>query len=1303
MPKVDAATKFALETKIFLRWVNQRLAVRSLSVTTLQDFDTGEALVALMEILTETKCTGKIKPGTKNRIQKSANCDAALKFVAQCGIQVKSANVSVEDLLDGANNIIGLLWVIMMNFLKFTEDDDGPALGVKDSLIMWFKNQIFEKENIEIKDVTKSFHDGIIIAATVEKYRPKFIKADELNPEEQTKNLQLAFDAATEYFGLEQYLTPEEMLVLDEKSMIVFLSEFFYGIANQRKIDLAARRIGKVITFTQENDAMRESYTTNAASLKETVASLQAKMSIRDIDNTMAGAKTRLDGFYDYKTKEKGESVDSAYLGLEQTANVLAMRLAQQERPAFQPVEGTGLKEFLQLLKTLEETEGVMKEHLHTELNRQVKLVELNEQHQARFNNMAAWYEIKKTYLSTTKEITSVGAANFQLRQLVSFRTEITNLRSSSVADITKRGDELRQEKYENSQDVTERETKLASMLAELDQLEGERQKVAQDDLEREQFKEKVGAMNDEHTRAHDTTMAWAQENTVYLQKKEEIGSIADAELHLSQLRVYMIERKALEEVRVPPLKKLGEEILASEYKSEYSSWKLQDVDGLKARETAVESAFPALDTLSAEKLKVLQDDLERETFRENLRQNNVAHTDMYDALAVYIAAQKEYLTKKEPCESVAQAVSNLSDLASFHRQMENQNSGPVATLKASGEAIITAKYESPLSSYVFPTPDEVTTRETQVDADWDELYYSAVVKRAVLDDDLAREQFKAKLRSDNEQHKAKHANLSTWIGTKTDYLTLRDEVTSVSQAQENLSMLKAYASEKADMTNGDVVAFNNLGTTILEAQYVSQLEAEDDDDQMEASPLLSINPMRQHRLSINPMAAMTADSRKSVIVTLQQKTKEIALVKFETPQEILDRKGYVETSWTKLQELYDTKFKLAEDDLAREEFKHNLYLLDETHKSKQAVLLKWAGEKKAYLETKEAVASVDDAQRNLATYETYQEEKVITMDGAITGLSKLGNEISSAKYETELSTFAQSAADVAALLSREKEINRFCTELDGIAVTKKAILDDDLAREMFKDSTRGSNTVHIKDHATLKEWVGEKTAYLNKKEPVDSISDAQVNLAALSAYYTEKEYTTNGSVGTMKQLGNEILTAKYETKLSSWVWETPEEIKEREADIDGDWVELNKLSDVKQAILDDDLAREQFREKLRLDNENHKNANVWLEGFYATSKEYLQKKEPVDSIADASGNLAALDAFVGNKANVTSFNVASMKHLGAETIAAKYQTDLSSFVFQTPDEITAREASIDAKWGELDELVAAKRAVLDDDLAREK
>jgi len=40
------------------------------------------------------------------------------------------------------------------------------------------------------------------------------------------------------------------------------------GIAAQRKVDLAARRIGKLITYTQTNDTLRKEYKERATKLR---------------------------------------------------------------------------------------------------------------------------------------------------------------------------------------------------------------------------------------------------------------------------------------------------------------------------------------------------------------------------------------------------------------------------------------------------------------------------------------------------------------------------------------------------------------------------------------------------------------------------------------------------------------------------------------------------------------------------------------------------------------------------------------------------------------------------------------------------------------------------------------------------------------------------------------------------------------------------------------------------------------------------------------------------------------------------
>ena len=113
MSKGQAQVWVELQTKIFLRWVNQRLAVRSMKIDGLDGFKTGEALVALLEILTETKCKLKIKAGAKMKIQQIGNCSNALKYLEECGIKMQ-IKTSPENLIDGEDkSVLGMLWAIM--------------------------------------------------------------------------------------------------------------------------------------------------------------------------------------------------------------------------------------------------------------------------------------------------------------------------------------------------------------------------------------------------------------------------------------------------------------------------------------------------------------------------------------------------------------------------------------------------------------------------------------------------------------------------------------------------------------------------------------------------------------------------------------------------------------------------------------------------------------------------------------------------------------------------------------------------------------------------------------------------------------------------------------------------------------------------------------------------------------------------------------------------------------------------------------------------------------------------------------
>jgi hypothetical protein len=131
--------------------------------------------------------------------------------------------------------------------------------------------------------------------------------------------------------------------------------------------------------------------------------------------------------------------------------------------------------------------------------------------------------------------------------------------------------------------------------------------------------------------------------------------------------------------------------------------------------------------------------------FHKGLRQQNVTHTDKHKKLMDFVKSSHEYLDVKEAVDSINDAQQNLAK-ANRYLQERKVNDGKNALLKVLGEQIQSAEFEMDDSSFKFKTPQEIQEREAQVDAEFKSLEEKATQKKAVLEDDLAREQFRSTL-----------------------------------------------------------------------------------------------------------------------------------------------------------------------------------------------------------------------------------------------------------------------------------------------------------------------------------------------------------------------------------------------------------------------------------------------------------------------------------------------------------------------------------------------------------------------------
>lgn len=608
-----------LQQKIFSRWVGQKLAVRKIKFeSVLTGFSDGVALVALVEVLSESKMPGKALKPQKMRVGKLDSANRALTYAFDQKLNMK-LKPSAENIVDGdEKGIMSLVWAIMLRFLKFTDDEDEASLSAEAALLMWINNQV-SSYGLKASKFDKSFHSGKIYASLMHKNRPRVIDPATLT-DDDTANIDKVLTAANRYFGLDRYLEPSDIAALDNKSQFVFASEFYYGIARERKKDLAARRIAKLIDYTKINDALRAEYKTVADATKSTLDSVNEILGDRTIGNTMATAVAKLDRYYSFKKDDKKKIVGGV-LKLETLASNLIIRLEDHKRPAFKAEDGKGVAEFKEALVALDKLELERGMELVAELSRQKLLVQLNKQHTARFEKFQAWSTQKSAYLAERETITSSGAGEFQLNRLASYEDEAGAMEATTCTDLRKLGAKLQEEKYEDGDKVAAREAEVKTLQGALETATAAKQEFLDDALARNQFKEGVELVALKYFAKADQVDAWVAQKKAYLETKEAIGSVNEAQLALSSLDSYEADKKDLEATPVPVLQTLGKQILESTYKSPLSEWKFEPPAKITDREASITAALAeTLPAASAEKRKTLEADLSREIEKERLR-----------------------------------------------------------------------------------------------------------------------------------------------------------------------------------------------------------------------------------------------------------------------------------------------------------------------------------------------------------------------------------------------------------------------------------------------------------------------------------------------------------------------------------------------------------------------------------------------------------------------------------------------------------------------------------------------------------
>uniref|UniRef100_A0A2A4JKU8 Spectrin beta chain, non-erythrocytic 2 n=1 Tax=Heliothis virescens TaxID=7102 RepID=A0A2A4JKU8_HELVI len=401
----------SVQKKTFQKWVNSHLVRVGCRIGDLYvDMRDGKQLIKLLEVLSGERLPRPTKG--KMRIHCLENVDKALQFLREQRVHLE--NMGSHDIVDGNPRLsLGLIWTIILRFqiqdITIEETDNKETKSAKDALLLWCQMKTAGYNNVNVRNFTTSWRDGLAFNAIIHKHRPDLIQFDKLHRSNPMHNLNNAFNVAEEKLGLTKLLDAEDIAVdhPDEKSIITYVVTYYHYFSKMKQETVQGKRIGKVVGIAMENDKMMQEYESLTSDLLQWIERTIEALGDRTFANSLEGVRQQLIQFANYRTVEKPPKfVEKG--NLEVLLFTLQSRMRAANQKPYTPREGKMIHDINRAWERLEKSEHERELALREELIRQEKL----EQLAARFNRKA---QMRETWLSENQRLVSQDNFGFDL------------------------------------------------------------------------------------------------------------------------------------------------------------------------------------------------------------------------------------------------------------------------------------------------------------------------------------------------------------------------------------------------------------------------------------------------------------------------------------------------------------------------------------------------------------------------------------------------------------------------------------------------------------------------------------------------------------------------------------------------------------------------------------------------------------------------------------------------------------------------------------------------------------------------
>ncbi|XP_040455901.1 spectrin beta chain, non-erythrocytic 5 isoform X2 [Falco naumanni] len=468
--------RMSMQKKTFTNWMNNIFFRNNVNVEIVDiytDLKDGISLMQLLELL-----SGEALPRPnrgKMRVHFLENNSKAITFLKSKQVQVKV--IGPENIVDGDRTLIlGLIWIIILRFqissIKLDKEEFGgraDVLFANEALLLWCQHKTASYSNVNVKDFSKSWSDGLAFNALIHAHRPDLIHYSSLRQDQPIKNLNNAFSVAEKELGISKLLDAEDVAVPypDERSIMTYVSLYYHYFSRLKQGQTIQKRLTKVMFFLKEIDDLKLLYEQMVSDLLKWIKQKVTELDGRHFPNSLQGMWLLMANFKTFRTVEKPPKYQEKGMIEAHLFNIRTKQRANNQRP-YLPPEGRMLQDVEKHWIMLEKAEHNRGKALQEEMLRLERLEQLAQ----RFLKKAA---LRESYLEDMRKV--IGKQDFWPESADGMEAASKKL-EAIVADVLPRRERftalgemaavISQENYHGKDQIVEKQNSISKQWQDL-------------------------------------------------------------------------------------------------------------------------------------------------------------------------------------------------------------------------------------------------------------------------------------------------------------------------------------------------------------------------------------------------------------------------------------------------------------------------------------------------------------------------------------------------------------------------------------------------------------------------------------------------------------------------------------------------------------------------------------------------------------------------------------------------------------------------------------------------------------------